>query len=162
MNKELIELLIIIAVALFLSGLLLLIVTMSVNSPNYKYYKVTYNAIKNCSYVMVRNSSYGILTYHRPEEANPYTNDEILFFLYTGNRNVIESIKLLSPPSDNHYIHNKGGSDLYARYWFKKIINARDKYNHSLWVTTREVEVRENMSNFYIPQRRSPFKFLRG
>jgi hypothetical protein len=106
---------------------------------------------------MVRNS-YNQQTYHRPDETNPYTNDEIIFFLSGGE---VVDIKLLTRPSDNHYIHSKGGSDLYAKYWFKKILKVRDKYNHQLWVSTRQEEIRENMLGVYIPQR-SSFKFLRG
>jgi len=150
-----IQILIILSGALLLSGLVALIVTMIVNSKDYKYYKTTYFAILNCTYVMVRNS-YNQQTYHRPDETNPYTNDEIIFFLNDGE---VNSIKLLS--RGLHYIHDKGGSDLYARYWFKKIMKVRDKYNHQLWVSTRQEEIRENMLDFYIPQR-SSFKFLRG
>jgi len=123
MNKESIYVLLLtILGALFVCCLVMLIVTMTVNSKDYKYYKTTYFAILNCTYVMVRNSS-NQLTYHRPEETNPYTNDEIIFFM--NRHGEVDSIKLLTRPSDNFYIHNQGGSDLYAKYWFKKIINAR-------------------------------------
>jgi hypothetical protein len=104
---------------------------------------------------MVRNS-YNQQTYHKPDEPNPYTNDEIIFFLNGGE---VDSIKLLSRPNENHYIHSKGGSDLYARYWFKKILKVRDKYNHQLWVTTR-TERREYIT--CSKEHREPFKFLRG
>ena len=155
-----VQILLAISGALLLCGLVVLTVAMIVNSSSYKYYRVTYCAIKNSNYVMVRNS-YNQQTYHRPEETNPYTNDEIIFFLNTNGE--VDSIKLLTRPSDNHYIHDKGGSDLYARYWFKKILKVRDKYNHQLWVSTRQEQTREReyVSNFYLPQK-SSFKFLRG
>jgi len=156
MNKESIYVLLLtILGALFVCCLVMLIVTMTVNSKDYKYYKTTYFAILNCTYVMVRNS-YNQQTYKKPDEINPYTNDEIIFFLNGGD---VESIKLLSPPRENHYIHSKGGSDLYARYWFKKIMKVRDKYNHQLWVTTQPV-VREYITGSI--EHREPFKFLRG
>jgi len=160
MNKESIYVLLLtILGALFVCGLVMLIVTMTVNSKDYKYYKTTYFAILNCTYVMTRNS-YNQQTYHKPDETNQYTNDEIIFFL--NGHGEVDSIKLLTRPSDNHYIHDKGGSDLYARYWFKKILKVRDKYNHQLWVTTTEqTREREYVSNYYLPQR-STFKFLRG
>jgi hypothetical protein len=157
MNNPTIPILLTIAVALLLCGLVLLIVTMSVNSKDYKYYKVTYEAIKNCTYVMVRNGSYGQQTYHKPEETNPYTNDEIIFFNHIHRRGDVESIKLLTPSNTNHYIHNKGGSDLYARYWFKKIVDARDKYNHELWVTTQPIR-REYVTGSI--EHRESFKFF--
>jgi len=131
-----------------------IIVSMTVNSKDYKYYKTTYFAILNCTYVMVRNS-YNQQTYHKPEETNPYTNDEIIFFLNGGE---VDSIKLLSRPNENHYIHSKGGTDLYARYWFKKILKVRDKYNHQLWVTT--TEQREYITGS--KKHREPFKFFKG
>ena len=158
MNKESIYVLLLtILGALFVCVLVLLIVTMSVNSANYKYYKATYYAIRNCNYVMVRNS-FNQLTYHRPQETNPYTNDEIIFFLRNGE---VIDIKLLTRPSDNHYIHSKGGSDLYAKYWFKKIINAREKYNYSHWLTTTEQRTEREYITGLI-EHREPFKFLRG
>jgi hypothetical protein len=134
-------------------------VSMTVNSKDYKYYKTTYFAILNCTYVMVRNS-YNQQTYHKPDEPNPYTNDEIIFFL---NGSEVDSIKLLSRPNENHYIHSKGGTDLYARYWFKKILKVRDKYNHQLWVSTRQEEIREReyITRTYSLQKQE-FKFLRG
>ena len=143
--------------ALLLSGLVVLIVTMIVNSPSYKYYKTTYFAILNCTYVMVRNS-YNQQTYHRTDETNPYSNDEIIFFLKDGE---VADIKLLS--RGLHYIHDKGGSDLYSRYWFKKILKVRDKYNHQLWVSTRQEEIREReyITRTYSLQKQE-FKFLRG
>jgi len=158
MNKESIYVLLLtILGALFVCGLVMLIVTMTVNSSSYKYYRVTYYAIRNCNYVMVRNS-FNQLTYHRPQETNPYTNDEIIFFLRNGE---VIDIKLLTRPSDNHYIHSKGGSDLYAKYWFKKIINAREKYNYSHWLTTTEQRTEREYITGLI-EHREPFKFLRG
>jgi hypothetical protein len=136
--------------------LILTLVSMSVHWKNYIYYKMTYFAILNCTYVMVRNS-YSQQTYHRPDDPNPYSNDEIIFFLDNGRD--VDSIKLLS--RGQHYIHDKGGIDLYARYWFRKIMKVRDKYNHQLWVSTTQSETGENMLDFYIPQKQS-FKFLRG
>jgi hypothetical protein len=154
-----VQILLTVAVVLFLCGLVALIVTMTVNSSSYKYYRVTYYAIKNCNYVMVRNS-YNQQTYHRPQETDPYTNDEIIFFL---NRNgEVDDIKLLSRPSDNHYIHDKGGSDLYAKYWFKKIMKVRDKYNHQLWTSIRQEETREREYITRIYSEKHSFKFLRG
>jgi hypothetical protein len=159
MNKESIYVLLLtIAGALFVCGLVMLIVTMTVNSSSYKYYKATYVAIANLDYVMVRNSYYQ-LTYHRPQETNPYTNDEIIFFM--NRHGEVDSIKLLTRPSDNHYIHSKGGSDLYAKYWFKKIINAREKYNYSHWLTTTEQRTEREYITGSI-EHREPFKFLRG
>ena len=155
-----VQILLTISGALFLSGLVGLIVTMSVNSSSYKYYKVTYFAILNCTYVMVRNS-FNQETYHKPDETNPYTNDEIIFFLKNGE---VFDIKLLTRPGDNHYIHDKGGSDLYARYWFKKILKVRDKYNHQLLMTTRSNEMVEDVTgnNFYVDVVKPSFKFFRG
>ena len=158
MNKESIYVLLLTSLgALFVCGLVMLIVTMTVNSSSYKYYRVTYYAIRNCNYVMVRNS-FNQLTYHRPQETNPYTNDEIIFFLRNGE---VIDIKLLTRPSDNLYIHNQGGSDLYAKYWFKKIINAREKYNYSHWLTTTEQRTEREYITGLI-EHREPFKFLRG
>ena len=159
MNKESIYVLLLtILGALFVCCLVMLIVTMTVNSKDYKYYKTTYFAILNCTYVMVRNSS-NQLTYHRPEETNPYTNDEIIFFM--NRHGEVDSIKLLTRPSDNHYIHDKGGSDLYARYWFKKILKVREKYNYSHWLTTTEQRTEREYITGSI-EHREPFKFLRG
>jgi hypothetical protein len=136
--------------------LILTLVSMSVHWKDYIYYKITYFAILNCTYVMVRNSS-GQQTYHRPDNPNPYSNDEIIFFLDNGRD--VDSIKLLS--RGQHYIHDKGGSDLYARYWFKKIMKVRDKYNHQLWVSTTEQRIeREYITGSR--EHREPFKFLRG
>ena len=156
-----IQILLVIPSTLLLIGLVMLIVTMTVNSKDYKYYRVTHYAIKNCNYVMVRNS-YNQQTYHRPQEINPYTNDAIIFFL--NSHGEVDSIKLLSRPSENHYIHDKGGSDLYSRYWFRKILKVRDKYNHQLWMTTRSDEMVEDITgnNFYVSGTKSSFKFLRG
>ncbi len=156
-----VQILLTVAVVLFLCGLVALIVTMTVNSSSYKYYRVTYYAIKNCNYVMIRNS-YNQQTYHRPQETDPYTNDEIIFFL---NRNgEVDDIKLLSRPSENHYIHDKGGSDLYARYWFKKILKVRDKYNHELNLVRLADQLTEDYveNNYYVTSERTQFKFLRG
>jgi len=156
-----VQILLTVAIVLFLCGLVALIVTMTVNSSSYKYYRVTYYAIKNCNYVMVRNS-YNQQTYHRPQETDPYTNDEIIFFL---NRNgEVDDIKLLSRPSENHYIHDKGGSDLYARYWFKKILKVRDKYNHMLHHQRRCDDMVEDVTgnSVCINTPKPSFKFLRG
>ena len=156
-----IQIFLVIPSTLLLIGLVMLIVTMTVNSKNYKYYRVTYYAIKNCNYVMVRNS-YNQQTYHRTDETNPYSNDEIIFFLNTYGE--VDSIKLLTRPSDNHYIHSKGGSDLYARYWFKKIMKVRDKYNHELHHQRRCDDLVEDITgnNFYVNTSKPSFKFLRG
>ena len=153
-----IQILLTIVGALLLSGIVALIVTMIVNSPSYKYYKITYFAILNCTYVMVRNS-YNQQTYHRTDETNPYTNDEIIFFLKDGK---VADIKLLS--RGLHYIHDKGGSDLYAKYWFKKILNVRDKYNHELHLAQRANRVVDDYAgnNYYVTPQISQFKFLRG
>ena len=156
-----VQILLAISGALLLCGLVVLTVAMIVNSSSYKYYRVTYCAIKNSNYVMVRNS-YNQQTYHRPEETNPYTNDEIIFFLNTNGE--VDSIKLLTRPSDNHYIHDKGGSDLYARYWFKKILKVRDKYNHELHLAQRANRVVDDYAgnNYYVTPQIRQFKFLRG
>ena len=153
-----VQILLTISVALFLSGLVTLVVTMIVNSKDYKYYKTTYFAILNCTYVMVRNS-YNQQTYHRPDETNPYTNDEIIFFLSGGE---VNSIKLLS--RGLHYIHDKGGSDLYSRYWFRKIMKVRDKYNHEIHLIQRANQLTEDYTrnNYYINAPRRTFKFFRG
>ncbi len=156
-----VQILLTVAVVLLLCGLVALIVTMTVNSSSYKYYRVTYYAIKNCNYVMVRNS-FNQQSYTRPQETNLFTNDEIIFFL---NRNgEVDDIKLLSRPSENHYIHSKGGIDLYAKYWFKKIINARDKYNHMLYHQRRADDMVEDVTgnNFYVNTSKPSFKFLKG
>jgi hypothetical protein len=104
---------------------------------------------------MVRNS-YMQQTYHRPDDPNPYSNDEIIFFLNTYGE--VDSIKLLS--RGGHYIHDKGGSDLYSRYWFRKIMKVRDKYNHQLWVSTQPA--REYVTNLTTGNDKPSFKFLRG
>ena len=134
--------------------LILTLVSMSVHWKDYIYYKMTYFAILNCTYVMVRNS-YNQQTYQRINETHPYTNDEIIFFLSSGE---VVDIKLLS--RGQHYIHNKGGSDLYARYWFRKIMKVRDKYNHQLWVSTQPA--REYVTNLNTGNDKPSFKFLRG
>ncbi len=138
---------------------IVIIVSMSVNSKSYKYYRVTYYAIKSCSYVMVRNS-FNQHTYQRVNETNPYTNDEIIFFLSGGE---VDDIKLISRGSN--YIHSKGGIDLYSRYWFRKILKARDKYNHELHYQRRCDDMVEDVSgnNVYFGNEPKPsFKFLRG
>jgi len=146
------EMLLIVPIVLSVSLLIIiLLVTMTVNYTNYKYYELTYNAIVTCRYVMVRNG-YDIQYYHRPEEPNPYSNDEILFFLERGK---VCSIKLLS--RGLNYIHDRGGWDLYSRYWFNKILKARDKYNHQLWVSTQP-QRREFITGSI--EHREPFKFL--
>ena len=143
-------------VVTFISIFLIITLTvMTVNWKNYIYYKMTYFAILNCTYVMVRNS-YNQQTYHRPEGTNPYTNDEIIFFLSGGE---VIDIKLLSSRGQ-HYIHDKGGIDLYARYWFRKIMKVRDKYNHQLWVSTQPA--REYVTNLTTSNDKLSFKFLRG
>jgi hypothetical protein len=157
MSNIALQVLIVMVVTFTVVFLVFTIVNMTVNSKHYKYYKATYLAIANLDYVMVRNS-FNQLTYHRPQETNPYTNDEIIFFLRNGE---VDDIKLLTRPSDNHYIHNKGGSDLYAKYWFKKIINAREKYNYSHWLTTTEQRTEREYITGSI-EHCEPFKFLRG
>jgi hypothetical protein len=108
---------------------------------------------------MVRNSS-SQQTYHRPDDTNPYSNDEIIFFLDNGRD--VDSIKLLS--RGQHYIHDKGGIDLYARYWFRKIMKVRDKYNHELHYQRRCDDLIENIQSdepdFVL--NKPSFKFLRG
>jgi len=152
------QLLITCVATLVLVLLVVTIVSMSVNWKNYKYYRVTYYAIKSCSYVMVRNS-FNQQTYQRNNETNPYTNDEIIFFLNGGE---VDDIKLVSRGSN--YIHSKGGIDLYARYWFRKILKARDKYNHEIHYQRRCDDLVEDVTgnNFYINISKSSFKFLRG
>jgi hypothetical protein len=139
--------------------LILTLVSMSVHWKNYVYYKMTYFAILNCTYVMVRNS-YSQQTYHRPDDPNPYSNDEIIFFLDNGRE--VDSIKLLS--RGQHYIHDKGGIDLYARYWFRKIMKVRDKYNHEIHLIQRANQLIEDYTgnNYYINVPRRTFKFFRG
>jgi hypothetical protein len=107
---------------------------------------------------MVRNS-YNQQTYHRPDETNAFTNDEIIFFLSGGE---VNSIKLLS--RGLHYIHDKGGSDLYSRYWFRKIMKVRDKYNHEIHLIQRANQLTEDYTrnNYYINAPRRTFKFFRG
>ncbi len=138
------------------------ITSMTVNYKNYKYYRVTYYAIRNCNYIMVRNS-FNQQSYLRPQETNLFTNDEIIFFL---NRNGgVDDIKLLSRPSENHYIHSKGGIDLYARYWFKKIINAKDKYNNELHHQRRCDDMVEDVTGnsvYFDSETKPSFKFFRG
>jgi len=137
---------------------IIIIVSMSVNSKSYKYYRVTYYAIKSCSYVMVSNS-YNQQTYQRINETNPYTNDEIIFFLSGGE---VDDIKLISRGSN--YIHSKGGIDLYSRYWFRKILKARDKYNHELHHQRRCDDLIENIQSNEpdFDLNKPSFKFLRG
>ena len=161
MSNTSIQILLTIAALLFLFGLVVLIVTMTVNYKSYKYYRVTYYAIKTCSYVMVRNS-FNQQTYHRPQETDPYTNDEIIFFL--NRHGEVDSLKLISRRSENHYIHDKGGWDLYARFWFKKILKVRDKYNHELNLIQSANQLTEDYveNNYYVTPQRREFKFLRG
>jgi hypothetical protein len=149
------QVLTVIVVTLVSIFLIITLTVMSVNWKNYIYYKMTYFAILNCTYVMVRNS-YMQQTYHRPDDPNPYSNDEIIFFLNTYGE--VDSIKLLS--RGGHYIHDKGGSDLYSRYWFRKIMKVRDKYNHQLWVSTQPA--REYVTNLTTGNDKPSFKFLRG
>jgi hypothetical protein len=135
-------------------------VTMSVNWKSYKYYKITYDAIRNCQYVMVSNGL-GQQSYMRPDNNNLFSNDEIIFFIERNGE--VDSIKLLS--RESNYIHSKGGIDLYSRYWFKKIINARDKYNHELHYQRRCDDMVEDVTgnNVYFGNELKPsFKFLRG
>lgn len=88
-------------VVTFVSIFLIITLTvMSTHWKDYKYYKTTYFAILNCTYVMVRNS-YNQQTYQRIDETHPYTNDEIIFFLSGGE---VVDIKLLS--ISGNYIHN--------------------------------------------------------
>lgn len=97
-------------------------VFMSVNYDNYKYYKPTYDAIKNCSYVMI-TKSFNIETYKKPEDNNFLSSSNQILFFVDFKR--ITSIKLLSQEG-NHYIHNSSLIfDPYAYYWFRKIKRAR-------------------------------------
>jgi hypothetical protein len=108
---------------------------------------------------MVRNS-FNQHTYQRVNETNPHTNDEIIFFLSGGE---VEDIKLISRGSN--YIHSKGGIDLYSRYWFRKILKARNKYNNELHYQRRCDDMVEDVTgnNVYFGNELKPsFKFLRG
>lgn len=133
------------------------------NWKKYKYYKITYDAIRNCQYVMVSNR-WGQQSYMRPDDNSPFSNDEIIFFIdQRRNFGEVEDIKLLS--RESNYIHNKGGMDLYSRYWFKKIINARDKYNHMLHYQRRCDDMVEDITGnnvYFGNELKSSFKFLRG
>ena len=86
--------------------------------PTYKYYKVTYDAIKSKEYVLSGNGSDFIsfrpnnqtlknLNYH------PHIDDEILYFKDS------QGIKLIKG-----YIHKREGMlwiDPYTNYWYNKI-----------------------------------------
>lgn len=99
--------------------LLVWLPTFIVLKPTYKYYKVTYDAIKSKEYVL--SSSGRDFISFRPNNQTlknlnyqPYIyDDEILYFKDT------EGIKLIKG-----YIHKRGGMlwmDPYTNYWYKKI-----------------------------------------
>jgi hypothetical protein len=89
----------------------------------YQFYKPTYDAIVNGSYVRDRNlSSDSTIYFRRPDNTDPFTDNEIIFFgdgkgsikLLTGKRNI------------SAYIHEASFTffDPYTLYWRKKIIIA--------------------------------------
>lgn len=130
------------------------LISISVHWKNYKYYKSTYRLIKNKDIVLVRDSDL-MLTYRFPLERNFHFHDnaEVLFFKDDIRNDKINSIKLMS--NGLNYIHDGGGMDLYARYWFNKIMKAR-KENNELYAprpfTSPDITI-----TF-----KRPFKFLRG
>lgn len=136
--------------------LLFTIVSMSVNWGNYKYYETTYRAILNREYVLVRNG-FSIQTYRRPEDHISYNDDEILFFVNHNNK--INSVKLIG--GSLRYIHDRGGIDLYSRYWFKKIMRAK-LGNNNLYQPTDRVRNARPSDRFKMFSNKIEFKFFRG
>ena len=138
------------------------ITSMITNREDYKYYNATYLAIKNNEYVLCRDSG-SIETYRRPSNHNGLDGDEILFFI---KNNKIESIKLIG--GGRNYIHDRGGVDLYARYWFKKIMDVRSE-NCTLFTPPSTIDrsrfyytnmtIQNSLSNTI---KKHTFKFLRG
>jgi hypothetical protein len=86
----------------------------------YQFYKPTYDAIVNSSYVRDRNlSSDNTIYFRRSDNTDPFTDDEIIFF-DAGKG----SIKLLTGKrSISAYIHEASFTflDPYTLYWRKKI-----------------------------------------
>ena len=141
--------------------IVMILVTMSVHWNDYKYYRITYDNIMSHNYLLVRDSDI-METYKKPEDYNSFGGNEILFFKgYLRNDN-IDSIKLLS--DGLNYIHDRGGMDLYARYWFKKIMKAR-KHNSSMYTPPERQMVTGSThtgNNIFVSGVRGPFKFFRG
>jgi len=121
MLTEFTRLLITFSLVVFVS---LIVVSILVLSNDYKYYKLTYEALKNGKYVF--NYEYGNLVhFKRPEDPNNiYTYDEIVFF-------EDNSIKLLGKGS--HYIHNQFYSWInpYTMYYHRKIMKWFNENKHT-------------------------------
>jgi hypothetical protein len=86
----------------------------------YQFYKPTYDAIVNGSYVWDRKFSTDSTIYlRRPDNTDPFTDEEIIFF-NAGKG----SIKLLTSKRNiSAYIHEASFTflDPYTLYWRKKI-----------------------------------------
>lgn len=161
--NPIIQILLTLGVAILFGLLLMNLVTMSVHLKDYKYYKSTYAAIHGRRFFLVRDSDM-METYRRPADYDSYNEvGEILFFKDGIRNDEITSIKLLSSGGSN-YIHDKGGMDLYARYWFKKIMKARLSNNQLLEriiqsqpQPTRSIPLEPDITITF----NRPFKFLR-
>ena len=140
-----------IQIALLITGIVIplvfMMVQMSVNYNDYRWYKPTYEAIKSGRHVLVSKSS--IYTYR--DLTNNNERNEILLFI--DRHGTPESIKLLG---HNSYIHKEGRLDFYSAYWYYKILTEmRTKgfeINESLVFGIRDVKSRDIGS----------FKFFRG
>ena len=146
-----------ILISLSISFLIWVIINVSVNYNDYKFYKRTYKAIMNREYVLVRDG-HEIETYRRPVDSNNFSNDEILFFFREGK---IDSIKLLS--NGLNYIHKSSRQvDPYCLYWFKKIMKARE-HNHFLFQrNVYEQLCGTTIGNSFVLNENRKFKFLRN
>ena len=145
----------------FIGFIVTILVSMSVHWNDYKYYRITYDTIMSHNYLLVRDGG-RVETYKKPEEFSSYVGDEILFFKDSIRNDKVTSIKLLS--NGLNYIHDRGGIDLYARYWFKKIMKAR-KHNSSMYTPPERQMMTGNTNtgnNIFVSGVRGPFKFFRG
>ena len=141
--------------------MVMVLVTMSVHWNDYKYYRITYDTIMSHNYLLVRDGGQ-VETYKKPEEYSSYVGDEILFFKDGIRNDNVNSIKLLS--NGLNYIHDRGGIDLYARYWFKKIMKAR-KHNSSMYFPPERQMLTGTThigNNFFVSGVVNQFKFFRG
>ena len=98
--------------------------------PKYKYYKLTYLALKNKEYILSSNDE-SFITFKPKDKVMPSTgkfgfnqwqfdDDEILYFKQGGD------IKLINSNYNLYYvdyIHTKSAPffDPYTQYWYKKI-----------------------------------------
>lgn len=146
-------------VPIFVFLLITQLISIYVHWYDYKYYKHTYRLIKNKDIVLVRDSTL-METYRFEIEYNHHhNNNEVLFFKHGLRNNQINSIKLYS--RGLNYIHDGGGMDLYARYWFNKIMKAR-KENNELYVPLQPNYERYTQLYGGTTTQKPEFKFFRG